>query len=163
MHEFEAILAALKPTGCPWDGILAWFLHDYASLAVTTRINMSWDEGWFPPVWKRGIVLPLLKKSTLDPGDSVNYQPITNLPIWVKVIEKLNARQLQSHLEEYTIWDMVQSGFRPRHETETALACVWEDILNNASEGFLSLLVLNDLFVAFDMVNDSCQLGGGGG
>lgn len=68
-------------------------------------------------------------------------------------MEILVARQLQVHLELFSLLDQNQSGLRPRHGTETALSSVWENIQQNADSGSLTLLVLFDLSSAFDTVD----------
>lgn len=60
---------------------------------------------------------------------------ITNLPIVAKIMERLVAGQLQAHLDRLSLFADFPSGFRPGRGTETALSCIWEDILGNADKG----------------------------
>ena len=76
--------------------------------SMTDIINDSLVSGVFPSFYKSAIVKPLLKKSTLDPNDMKNYQPVSNLSFMSKILEKVVAYQLLSHLSS-TIGSMVSS------------------------------------------------------
>ena len=52
----------------------------------------------------------------------------------------------------------MQSGFRPRHSTETAVLRVLDDILQAVNCGDVAALVLLDLSAAFDTVDHSIFL-----
>ncbi|KAJ1125907.1 hypothetical protein NDU88_004322 [Pleurodeles waltl] len=77
-----------------------------------TIINSSFETATFPDSWKHAEVNALLKKRKADPEDLKNYRPISLLPFPAKVIEKIVNSQLSRFLEDNSLLDISQSGFR---------------------------------------------------
>jgi len=100
----------------------------------------------------------ILKKPGADPTDLNNYRPISNLPFISKILERIVAAQLESHLQDNDIFEHFQSGFRSKHSTEMALVKVANDLLLAADSSFLSILILLDISAAFDTISHSVLL-----
>ena len=78
--------------------------------------------GVVPSSFKSAVVKPLLKKPHLDPGSLNNYRPVSNLPFFSKVLERVVSQQLSGYLLNNNLLESFQSAFRACHSTETALA-----------------------------------------
>ncbi len=122
-----------------------------ATYHLTIIINTSIVTGIFPASWKNAIVTPLHKKGNQD--EISNYRPISLLPIFSKILEKINANQLVSFLETNKSLSHTQHGFRPKLSTDTALHFITNKIYDNMDNTRISLLMLCDLSKAFDSVN----------
>ncbi len=64
---------------------------------LTHLINLSIRTGQFPDSWKKALVKPIFKSVNSD--DMVNYRPISLLPVFSKVLEKVVSEQFLHHLE----------------------------------------------------------------
>ena len=94
----------------------------------------------------------------LDPSNCKNYRPVSNLPYISKLLERVVAEQLLTHLNENSYLDKFQSAYRPGFSCETALLKVVNDALIDINAGNLVLLVLLDLSAAFDTINHELLL-----
>ena len=92
---------------------------------VITRItNASLGEGVMPKSLKHAIVRPLLKKPSLDKDTLSSYRPVNNLSQLSKIIEKVVARRIMTHVSDRRMVECFQSAYRKNYSTETALLYV---------------------------------------
>jgi hypothetical protein len=70
-----------------------------------------------------------------------------------KLLERLVAQQLLNYLNISKLLPELQSAYRARHSTETAVLKVLMDILRSVDAGDLAALTLLDLSAAFDTVD----------
>jgi len=94
-----------------------------------------------------------MKKPGLDPTDAGSHQPISNLSVLSKLLERLVVCQLLAYLSSADILPRLQSGFRPGHSTETAVLRVLSDILLSVDRSDFAALFLLDPSAAFDTVD----------
>ena len=120
---------------------------------ITKTVNSSLSSGHVPSTLKLAAITPILKKPGLDPDSPNNYRPISNLPFLSKVLKKVVATQIKSHLDTNHLYEPFQSGFRSKRSTKTAVLKVTNDLLLSSDSGFISILILFDLSAAFDTVN----------
>jgi len=73
--------------------------------------NNILTTGIFPKQWKRANVTPVHKKENKQVIN--NYRPISLLPIFAKVFEKIIFNNLYNHLNRNNLITKNQSGFRP--------------------------------------------------
>ena len=114
--------------------------------------------GVVPSTLKSAYIMPILKKSDLDPLDAKSYRPISNLSVVSKLLERLVSRQLVAYLTDNDLFPDLQSAYRANHSTETAVLRVLSDILTALDSGNLVVLMLLDLSAAFDSVDHAALL-----
>ena len=107
---------------------------------------------------KRAVVRPLLKKSTLDQNDLKNCRPVSNLSYISKLLERVVAVRLNSHMSSNGLHEPLQSAYKAGHSTETALTRVQNDILLGMDQQKVTILVMLDLSAAFDTIDHSVLL-----
>jgi len=70
----------------------------------------SLASGKFPNGWKKGNIVPILKKG--DKSIVKNYRPVSLLPVLSKLFEKCIYDTLYSYFEDNNFFSACQSGFR---------------------------------------------------
>ena len=120
---------------------------------ITDIINASLCYGFFPDDFKCAHVNPVLKKSTVPKEELNSYRPISNLSFISKILEKVVANRLRSHIYKNGLSNVSQSAYKQFHSTETALLKVHNDINLNIDNGKVTALTLLDLSAAFDTID----------
>ena len=155
------LLGKTPSKSCTLDPLPTWMLKQYAAQMaplLTQIVNLSLVEGRVLAQMKRAIVRPLQKKTGLDHDDFRNYRPVSNLSFLSKLLERVVTARLCDHLAGNDIGEQFQSAYKPLHSTETALICVYNDIMRAMDDGRVGVLVMLDLPAAFDPVNHGLLL-----
>ena len=122
--EIWNIIKLSTVKSCELDPLPTWLLKECnAELIplITDIVNMSLRESMIPKSLKTAHIRPLLKKTGLDSDILKNYRPVSNLTFISKVIEKVISGRLNEHLINNSLFDPLQSAYRDKHSTETAL------------------------------------------
>ena len=157
--EIAKILNALKKSSPGWDGLSAHIIIKcYTSFLnpLTHICNLSIQKGVFPSELKIAKVIPLYKGG--DDAYLVNYRPVSVLPVFSKLYEKLMYERLVTFFDEMKILYSYQFGFRKHHSTGMALMILVDRISKALQEGEYVLGVFIDFSKAFDTVNHKILL-----
>ncbi|KAJ8723159.1 hypothetical protein PYW08_003071 [Mythimna loreyi] len=113
--------------------------------------NSCIDWGEFPDLMKYSKLMPLFKTgSTTDP---TNYRPISVLPTFSKIFEKLILEQLQRFFNKHKLLHTKQFGFTRGRSTTDAGVELLGHIYNAWEDKCDALGIFCDLSKAFDCVN----------
>ena len=99
---------------CDLDPIpteLLKYCLDVLLVPITQMVYLSLISGVFPDIFKTSHVMPLLKKPSLSKDDMKNYRPVSNLNFVSKIIEKVIANRIRSHLERNDLSNQYQSFY----------------------------------------------------
>ena len=159
--EIWNIIKLSPVKSCELDPLPIWLLKECKAELVpliTDIVNMSLRESMFPKSLKTALIRPLLKKTGLDSYILKNYRPVSNLTFISKVIEKVISGRLNEDLINNSLFDPLQSAYRDKHSTETALIKVQNDILSALDAGSSAILLMLDLSAAFDTIDHDILL-----
>ena len=87
-----------------------------------------------------------------------NYRPISLLPLFGKLLEKVIAKRLSKFLDENEILTSRQFGFRKSHNTEFAAVNLYDHFLSKMDKKESTCSIFLDLAKAFDSVNHQILL-----
>jgi len=102
-------------------------------------------------------IIPLYKSD--DVKSVSNYRPISILPAFSKIIEKLFYNRLLDLINIYNILSNNQYRFRKRLSTSMALIKLIEKLTTSIDNNEYTIGIFLDLAKAFDTVNHSILLG----
>ena len=120
-------------------------------------INCSIASGICPDMSKLAKVIPVYKNKGENYVFS-NYRPISMLPVFSKIIEKLIYNKIFSFLVRYDILYKSQYGFRKGHNTTQATLDFLQTIEKAMKENELAIGIFCDLSKAFDTLDHEILL-----
>ena len=108
-------------------------------------------NGIFPNILKKALISPIHKKGDCRYLD--NYRPVSTLPLFGKILEKLIYSRLYNYfLSNGTIYEN-QFGFRKHHSTSHAINFSVNYILNEIEKRNHVIGIFIDLSKAFDTIS----------
>jgi hypothetical protein len=128
----------------------------YLSQPLAAVINSCIEKGVFPDCLKVASVTPLHKGG--DKNNPNNYIPISLLSTISKIIERHISNELNNYLNETSVLNEHQSGFRQYHSCQTALLRLVDSWLHAMDEGCVIGTVYVDFKKAFDLVDHNILL-----
>lgn len=123
---------------------------------LTHIFNLSFQSGIFPDNMKIAKVIAIYKK-----GDShllSNYRPISLLPQFSKIIEKLFEIRLSSFIKKHKLINEHQYGFQENRSTEMAVIELVENLTSAIENKNYSIGIFIDLKKAFDTTDHKTLL-----
>lgn len=123
---------------------------------VTHIMNLCISNAVFPQRMQVARVSVIFKKG--DRNNFGNYRPISVLPIFSKLLEKLIHKRLVSFETQHHILTDSQFGFRKHLSTDLALLQQKEYILRELEKSRIVIGIFIDFAKAFDMINHDLLL-----
>ena len=153
-HEIKTIINSFENKSTA-DTSIAALKHVNSMTTIpdvlSGLINDSLQQGVFPSNLKCAKVIPLHKSGSRT--DMTNYRPISLLPVFSKIYERVMYNRLSEHFKQTDTINNLQFGFRPGHSCEHAILTAQNNILYALDRSQIALLLLIDFSKAFDMVD----------
>ena len=153
--ELKEALRSLKPNKSRgYDNISSNVVNETSDIFFTHLkyiFNLSLQQGVFPENLKLTKVSPVYKKD--EEFLLTNYRPISVLPCFSKLLERIMYNRLFKYLSENSILYKKQFGFQTSHRTEHAILLLINQLYQSFDESKFTLGIFNDLSKAFDTVD----------
>ena len=141
------------------DGIPCFLIKKTKAIiapVLCNLFNVCINVAVFPDIFKIAEVKALFKGG--DRRVKGNYRPISLLPLFSKLFEKIIAKRMTSYFETNQILTNHQFGFRKSYSTELAAINLYDTLMKNLDEKKITCAIFLDLAKAFDSVNHKILL-----
>ena len=157
MEELESAIRKMRRKGAAGeDEIPPSFLKALGPLAKRALLkifNLSFDNADVPQMWRRAIIIPLLKAGKAA-GDLASFRPVSLTSCVVKTLERMVADRLYYIAETRGMFSDLQAGFRRGRSCEDQIRKMVQAIEDGFQAGKMerSVLVMLDYSKAYDKV-----------
>lgn len=159
-YEIMQIIKKLKPkTSCGFDEISSKLIKNSSMIIAAPLahvINLSLLNGIVPTQMKIAKVIPTYKNN--ENNLLKNYRPISLLPTFSKILEKIVYKRLYMFLQKYELLYDSQYGFRKNLSTELAILEFQNRIIRSLENQNYTLGLFLDLSKAFDTLQHNILL-----
>ena len=94
---------------------------------------MILSTGWFPEIWVKSVLVPLLKKCSVK--DTSNYRGISLISHVGKLFTSVLCTRLMNWCKENSILTDAQFGFIPGYGTQDAIFALYSVITKTLRKG----------------------------
>lgn len=155
VQEIFGEIMLLKEKKSPgYDGLTTRLIKNVADIIASPLahiINISFQSGIFPDIYKRAMISAIYKSGSKTQVG--NYRPISVICKFGKIMEKSIHRRLTQFLTEHNIINNNQFGFREKLSTEDALTEFVKVIYENVDKSKPVSSIFIDLAKAFDTLD----------
>ena len=159
-EEFEKAFNSLKRNKAPsFHDVhvnIIKSVYNYIKIPLKRIFENSIKTGIFPEKMKIAKITPIFKSGQEEL--LTNYRPISVLPCFSKILERIMYNRLYTYLMENNLLFEKQFGFRSGHSTEHALVELIDKIHDAFNNNCHTLGIFIDLSKAFDTVDHEILL-----
>lgn len=155
LEELCNIITKLKTRKAPGiDGInnkSVKLMPKKNKVKLLNIINACLRKNYFPEKWKAAVIITI-PKAGKDHSKPENHRPISLLPTYSKILERVIHTRLKEELNDQNIIPPEQFGFRESHSCELQTLRLTEIIAAGLNQKHTTSIAYLDISKAFDKV-----------
>ena len=158
-EELSKLLSEMKNAAAGYDDMKPFVIKQASESLMAPLVhicNLSLSTGLFPTKLKIAKVIPIYKKG--DSSSFNNYRPVSVLPVFSKLLEKVMYNRILEFIDRYSILSDYQFGFRKRRSTGMALSILIDKFHRAVDNNDFLVGLFIDLSRAFDTVSHDILL-----
>ena len=135
-NEICKIIGSFKDSAAGWDDLKSSMIKHIKESIIVPLVhicNRSFETGIFPSEFKIANVVPIYKS-----GDEMvfsNYRPVSVLPVFSKLLERLVYNRLISHINDNKLLYEYLFGFQKGKSTYLAIMMLVDKITEALDQG----------------------------